>query len=104
MTEPTMRQDSPQTSHHNQPFGAQINQSNTLSTPVFVVLILALFIAALVSSTAIVLALSAKDAAVIAEREARLAQNRYDTLNVDVKVMRTLLQQSGLELPEEAQR
>lgn len=81
---------------------AQIN--NTLSTPVFVVLVLALFIASLVSAAAIMLAVSAKDAAVIAEREARLAQNRYDTLNVDVKVLRGLLEQSGINVPQEATR
>lgn len=84
-----MHQDSPS----NQPFGAQVIQTNALSTPVFVVLVLALFIAALVSAVAIVLAISANNAAVIAEREARLAQRRYDD-------MRIYLEVHGIDLPE----
>lgn len=73
---------------------AQVIQTNSISTPVFVVLVLALFIAALVSSAALMLAISAKDAAVIAEREARLAQRRYDD-------MRIYLEINGIDLPEE---
>ena len=65
---------------------AQVIQTNSLSTPVFVVLVLALFIASLVSASAIMLAVSAKDAAVIAEREARLAQRRYDDLRVYLEI------------------
>ena len=61
----------------------------SLTTAPFV----ALFIAALVSSAAIMLAVSAKDAAVIAEREARLSQRRYDD-------MRIYLEVNGIKLPE----
>ena len=88
----------------NEPHGAQIVQTNMLTTPVLLLLLVAFFVCAFVSASALLWAKQADDKAVIAEREARLAQNRYDTLQVDVKVMRTVLEQNGVKLPEEAKR
>ena len=72
---------------------AQVIQTNALSTPVFVVLILALFISALVSAVALVQAFEARSAATIAEREARLSQRRYDSMKVELEL-------KGLKLEE----
>jgi hypothetical protein len=70
-----------------------IQNNNQISTPVFVALIVALFIAATVSAIALVTAWEARQAAVIAEREARLSQRRYDD-------MRIYLEINGIHLPE----
>ena len=91
-----MVQDSPS----NQPFGAQVIQTHSLSTPVTVLLLLM----ALCTGASVVYAWAANDKAWTAEREARLAQNRSDTLEVDVKVMRGLLEARGIKMPEEAKR
>jgi hypothetical protein len=95
-----MRQDSPS----NQPFGAQVVQVNTLSNPVLVLLIVALSLIAVVSGGSIGVALYASYMAQIAEREARLAQNRNDTIEVDVKVMRGLLEKQGIKMSDDAKR
>ena len=83
---------------------AQIIQTNILTTPVLLAVLGAFGVTAFVSASALLWAKQADDKSVIAEREARLAQNRYDTLQIDVKVMRMILEQQGLKLPEEAER
>lgn len=90
-----MQQDSPV----NQPFGAQINNSNTLSTPVLVVLMLALAIMGIVSGAAWLRSETAFANSVIAEREARLAQERGDRIEVEVKVLRGVLETVGVPVP-----
>jgi hypothetical protein len=87
-----MRQDSPET--HNHPFGAQIN--NSLSTPVAIAAIVVFFAAGVMGGIAISIANSADDKAVIAEREARLAQERGDRLEVEIKVLRGVLETVGV--------
>lgn len=71
----------------NAPRGAQIIQTNTLSTTALVALLISLFVAATIGALAVGMAWNALDMAHNAEREGRLAQERADRLEVDVKVM-----------------
>lgn len=72
----------------NEARGAQIVQTNSISTPVFVVLVVALFIAAAISMGAIGVAYNANYAAQMAEREARLALSHADNAANEIKVMK----------------
>jgi hypothetical protein len=75
---------------YNETRGAQIIQTNTLSTAALVALLVALFVSASSGMLAIGMAWNALDMAHQAEREGRLAQERADRLEVDVKVMLAL--------------
>lgn len=67
--------------------GPVIDNRNQISTPALITLLLAFFIASTVSALAIGMSWHALDTAHTAEREGRLAQERADRLEVDVKVM-----------------
>lgn len=73
-----------QDSINNSPRGAQIVQTNTISTPVFVVLVVALFVAAAISSISVGMAFNANYAAQLAERAAAVARNHADNLETRV--------------------
>lgn len=88
----------------NAPRGAQIVQTNQLSTWALVTVLIALFVSAAISASAMGIAFNANYAAQIAEREARLSQNRVDSMEVDLKVTRGLLENKGMKLPEEHKR
>jgi hypothetical protein len=81
--------------------GGSVNQNNTISTPVLVVLMLALAIMGIVSGAAWIRSDAAFANSVIAEREARLAQERGDRLEVEVKVLRGVLETVGVPVPKQ---
>lgn len=72
---------------------AQVVQTNTLSTPVLLMALGLFAIFGVGIGYAVVKADAADDKAVIAEREARLAQRRYDD-------MRILLEVNGIKAGE----
>lgn len=81
-----MNQDSPS----NQPFGAQVIQTNTLSTPALVVILLAFFIAAAISVGAWGVANQAERQAQNAEREARVAMDKAEELRIQVEALKVI--------------
>ena len=81
--------------------GGSVNNNNTISTPVLIVLMLALTLVGLVSGAAWVTADTAVANSVIAEREARLAQERGDRLEVEVRVLRGVLETVGVPVPKQ---
>lgn len=81
--------------------GGSVHQNNTVSTPVLVTLMLALAIMGLVSGAAWMKADAAVNNSVIAEREARLAQERGDRLEVEVRVLRGVLEVVGVPVQKQ---
>lgn len=67
--------------------GPVIDNRNQISTPALVMLLSAFFVSATIGALAIGMSWHALDTAHTAEREGRLAQERADRLEVDVKVM-----------------
>lgn len=67
--------------------GPVIDNRNQISTPALVTLLVAFFVSATIGALAIGMSWHALDTAHTAEREGRLAQERADRLEVDVKVM-----------------
>ena len=84
MTVPDMRQDSP-TNHAG---GAQVIQTNVLSTPVLMVALLIFSVFGVGVGYAVERSAAADEKAVIAEREARLAQARYAEQAVEVGILK----------------
>ena len=62
----------------NAPYGAQVIQTNTLSTPVLIAILAAFFVAAGISMGALGIAYNASYAAQMAERNAKLAQYQLE--------------------------
>ena len=81
------------------PGSSSINQYNSLSTPVAIAAIVVFFAAGVLGGLAISMANTAGHNSVIAEREARLAQERGDRLEVEIKVLRGVLETIGIPVP-----
>lgn len=79
--------DSHEVTHTQTVSGPVIDNRNQISTNALIALLTAFFVSATISALAIGIAWNAIDLAHNAEREGRLAQERADRLEVDVKVL-----------------
>ena len=82
---------------------AYVYQSNQLSTPVLVLLIVLLFITAGLSAVAIGVAMNSNYTAFLAERKAALAHNHADVATAKVQHLEDVMTIRGIVIPPQVQ-